>query len=104
MKKDLIRKIKFAYQRVVRGYDDSIEWGFDDYFQSVFVPALKNFCEKELADKEKMKLNPHRKDVFESTLYLIKDLENEEYVDMFSGEGIKRLAKYFANNINIYWN
>ena len=43
----MIKEIKWAYQRVVRGYDDRIYWGMDEYF-SQFIPAIKKFCENEL--------------------------------------------------------
>ena len=53
---DLLREIKWAYQRAVHGYDERIMWGFAGYLND-FIPPLKEFCEQELTDKEIMKLN-----------------------------------------------
>ena len=43
---NIFREIKYAYQRVVRGYDERILWGFDSYLEQI-IPAIKEFCKKE---------------------------------------------------------
>jgi hypothetical protein len=42
--KEFIDSIKYAYQRVVRGYDDRIFWDFEEYLQYM-IPVVKKFCE-----------------------------------------------------------
>jgi len=42
--KNIIREVKFGFQRMFRGYSDDIKWEFDTYF-SQFIPPLKEFCE-----------------------------------------------------------
>lgn len=40
------REIKYAWQRVFRGWDDTACWGIDDYFLLNFTEILKRFKEK----------------------------------------------------------
>jgi hypothetical protein len=61
----MIKEIKWAYQRVVRGYDERCFWGFDSYFIRI-LPALKEFCEKKLDDKNFVKYNPEKAEVFKT--------------------------------------
>jgi hypothetical protein len=38
-----IREIKYAYQRVARGYDDSAKWGLYEFISRVSLPILKEY-------------------------------------------------------------
>lgn len=96
-------KIKWAYQRVVRGYDDRIFWGFDGFFQETIMPPLKQFCQEQLEQHELMSLNPKRKSIYRRTLALIDALENEEPMDFYQKDNIGKLAGYFGKNIGYYW-
>lgn len=46
-----LRVIKWAYQRVRRGYDDRIFWGFGEYFDKFYTP-LQEFCERAVENNE----------------------------------------------------
>ena len=99
----MIQEIKWAYQRVVRGYDDRIYWAFDDYFIQ-FIPPLKEFCEEELKE-EYMDSNPELVRVYNKTLKLIEGLENMEELDFVEkSEKILTFWRYFGNHIGCYWN
>lgn len=99
----MINEIKWAYQRVVRGYDDRIFWGFDDYLEQI-IPAIKLFCEEELKTKE-IKLNKKREQIFKKTLELIGDYESMSIQEYYSGNGADaKLWKYFGDNIGYFWN
>ena len=100
--KDWLRQIKYAYQRVVRGYDERIYWEFDSYFCQ-FIPPLKKFCQMEL-DPEDAVNNPKRQEVYKKTLELIENWEKQTYEDMFNGVRIQELFEYFGKHINWYWN
>ena len=104
MIRNILRTIKFAYQRVVRGYDDSITWGFSYHFIMI-IPALKQFCEKELEYEYHMSLNPHRKRIYTRTLKLIATYNSSEWYSKTNDrdEAVSKLAEYFGKNINIYW-
>lgn len=41
--KDVFRKIRWAYQRVVRGYDDTAYWNLDYYIARIALPVLKSY-------------------------------------------------------------
>ncbi len=99
-----MRKIKWAWQRVLRGYDDRLFWGLDGYLADNIIPGVKRFCEKELENKEVMELNLNRKGVFLETLAKIEHFKKTDWEDQFSEDNsLKTLVKYIAENINIYW-
>lgn len=98
-----LRKIKLAYQRVTRGYDDTIYWGFDGYF-SQFIPAIELFCKNYLSDKEHCKLNPYRTKIYKKMLALIEDWKKHDYDDQFEHPNSEsRLWEYFGKNIGAFW-
>lgn len=78
--RNLLNNVKWAYQRVVRGYDDRIHWGFDTYFIQI-IPALEEFCINETEDEEINKLNQKRTKVFKKTLKLIEEYKNADFFD-----------------------
>ena len=102
----MIREIKWAWQRVVRGYDDRIFWEFDSYFNQ-FIPAVKDFCESEISemDEEYKKLNPQRYGVYTKTLELANEVENAPLDDFYKEPNTTTTFwEYFGKNITIYWN
>lgn len=50
-------EVKWAYQRVVRGYDERAYWDLDEYLAEIILPVLKKFkaqangCPPGLYDK-----------------------------------------------------
>ncbi|PIQ14560.1 MAG: hypothetical protein COW67_13150 [Flavobacteriales bacterium CG18_big_fil_WC_8_21_14_2_50_32_9] len=44
---DGIREVKYAYQRVVNGYDERILWDIAEYLNRVLIPVLKKFRENK---------------------------------------------------------
>ena len=99
--KNWLRTIKWAYQRVRYGYDETIMWGFDGYF-SQFIKPLKKFCEKQLEVIDD--LNPVRDVIYKETLRLIAEWEKQSYEDMFHGTKDAELWEYFGKHISYYWN
>jgi hypothetical protein len=96
--------IKWAWQRVIRGYDDRIFWEFDSYFMQ-FIPAIKEFCKRELENTEAMEMNFNRKEVFTETLRLIDEFEKMPDRNFYDNENEEtKLWSYFGKNIGIYWN
>jgi hypothetical protein len=103
--RDFLNEIKWAYQRVKRGYDDRIMWELDGYFEQ-FIPSIKDFCNEQLSDKEHMSYNPERKEVFEKTVELIKDYEihQESLDDYFEYPNSQsRLWSYIGDKIGYFW-
>lgn len=102
--KALSREIKWAYQRVVRGYDDRVYWGFDCYFLRV-MPALKSFCEDylKLENGERAKLNPERANIFRKTITLIDEWERATYEEVWDCKKQNSLLAYVGKNSGYYW-
>ena len=96
----MIKEIKYAYQRVVRGYDDRIYWDMGAYF-SQFIPAIKEFCEHELEYCDK-NFNKNRFKVYKKTLKLIKKVDKSSYENI--DKNIQSFWKYFGENIGYFWN
>lgn len=95
-----LKEIKWAWQRVKRGYDDRIFWEFDSYFYQ-FLPAIREFCENELKDTQ----DGRRKEIYTETLRLLKELEEMSTEDWYKNDNqITRFWEYFGQNITIYWN
>lgn len=96
----MIKEIKYAYQRVVRGYDDRIYWDMGAYF-SQFIPAIKEFCENELEYYDKH-LNENRFKVYKETLKLIKKVDKSSCKNI--DKNIQSFWRYFGENIGYFWN
>jgi len=99
----MIQEIKWAYQRVVRGYDNRIMWEFDSYFNQ-FIPPLKKFCEDELIDIEHCKLNKERAKIYKKTLKLIEAIDDIDWNNQEDYKHVSNLWKYFGEHIGYYWN
>jgi Golgi nucleoside diphosphatase len=95
----MFQKLKFAYQRVVRGYDDTIKWGFSTYFRQ-FIKPLKEFCEDELTHISLE--NDESIEVFKETLRLIKQYEERQ--DTYNPETEEALWRYVGDKLMFYWN
>ena len=98
--KHLLNRIKWAWQRAIRGYDDTIYWSFDDYF-SQFIKPLQKFCKDELVDT----IDERRIKIFTETLKLIDNYREMTYMDNFEeNDAEQRLWEYVGKNLAIYWN
>ena len=98
----MLNKLKRAVQRLRYGYDDSIFWGFDAYFEQNIMPPLKEFCLAELEIAKMADLNPKRNGVYAITLQKIQEVESEHF-DTRDGKKLANLAEYFGKNIGYYW-
>ena len=104
--RNIIYEVKWAYQRVVRGYDDRIFWSFDSHFIKI-IPALRTFCSDYLKQEESVRLNKERADIYKRTLVLIEHWES--IWACYDGgwrleeEALAKLAEHFGKNINWYW-
>ena len=101
-----MKKIKWAWQRVVRGYDDRVMWGFEEYFE-IFIPAIELHCNNWLKDKEIARLNSNKTIIIIHMLKLIKDFKDNDYgFDDYYKENnsCSRLWEYFGKNIGYFWN
>ena len=97
--KDLYYRLKWAFQRAYRGYDDEAIWDFDDYLVKG-IPALKKLCSKDVYD-DKEGHNKKRIAIFTYTLELIHDYETSEWYQQ--DEALHRLYAYVSEHLLWYW-
>lgn len=106
--KNLYYTIKWAHQRMARGWDDTATWGLDGHFLDVVVPPLEKLCREQLQEMYVCKENETRRNVYETTLDLIEEYERlsnswEKEEWRKEDDALKSLARYFAENIGYYW-
>jgi hypothetical protein len=107
----MFQEIKLAYQRVVRGWDETALWGLDSHFEDVVIPPLKKFLEEQFdtAHQHRGLHNEHRYQIYAKTLDLLLDYElaqdymQDDWDFKKEDEALKALALYFAENIGWYW-
>jgi len=101
--KNILRELKWAYQRVFKGYDDRVFWDLDVYFLRI-IPALKIWCKEELKGTATIELNPSRHEVFTETIRLIEDWEKMSVTEQFNNVNQEsRLLEYIGKNIGYFW-
>ena len=99
----MFNQIKWAYQRVKRGYDDRIFWEFDSYFHQ-FIEPIEKFSQQQLLDKNFLKYNPEKVEIFEKMLDLINDYRTMETADEYKHPNqTSKLWSYFGEHIGYYW-
>lgn len=104
MIKNFFREIKWAYQRAVHGYDETVFWGFDDYLYNTFKEPIKIFCENALEDKDFCKWNPEKTEVHKETLRLLKEADKMPVGNYYNEVNERtRFWEYFSKNIGYFW-
>lgn len=98
----LLRRIQHAWQRVVRGYDDTaVSWGLSNHLNQL-VPAIKEFCETQLLKDQR--LNPKRNEVYRETLARISAWEDMPYEELFKHLNAESaLWSYIGYNCSYFW-
>lgn len=98
------RKVKFFWQRLTRGWDDSVTWNLDWQIATFVLPRLRRFREVTIAyppeitfeewqsiiDKMIFALEWHSKDTID------RDIEDYSKVQ----EGMELFGKYFGG---LWW-
>lgn len=99
----MFRKLKYAWQRAVRGYDDTIFWQFDAYFGQ-FIPAIKKFAQDKVCDLKFCEYNPDKALIFKTTLDKIKEMEDMDFKDQFQPNNkLTQFWAYFGEHIAYFW-
>lgn len=94
---NLLTKLKFAWQRATRGYDDTFMWEMDAYLEHYFLPAIKEFCKRETEDERFKK-------VYDEMLKKIKEFEEMDIEDYYKIDNARdKMWEYFGKNIGYFW-
>lgn len=101
------RSIKFFFQRLFRGFDDSETWSLDSSLSRLILPRLKRY--KELAAYQIAQTN-EMKEAIDEMIYgfewFASDRKYSSYEDSFKDElnraqnGINLFAKHFGR---LWW-
>lgn len=101
--RDIKLEIKWAWQRVFRGYDDRIYWGFD-YHLTKIIPAIKKFANDYLNNQTHHQVGNQRESIYKKTLELIDDYEKNHEKDWSDNDNShSRLFKYFGEYSQWFW-
>ncbi len=103
--KNAKREIQFAYQRMVRGYDDSVTWSLDQSLAKLIAPRLSLFIKVTEAHgnhfdglTNEQWLN-HLNKMLAAFEYYASDERwsgDEEFFMMKHQEGLNLFAKYYC--------
>lgn len=88
--------IVYPYQRVTKGYDNRINWGYDSWFINI-LPELRKFC-VDSTDYLPQELNKSKLKKLSRTIVLI-----DKYNESNDDHDLVRLSTHFGKNILIYW-
>ena len=99
--RNILLEIKWAYQRIMRGYDDRIHWGFDEYFK-VSIDPLYEFC-MQWASRDYAHLNPKKLLVFANTIILIDEYRKVQDTWREGNEALSKLLEHVGKHIGYYW-
>lgn len=97
----ILQELKFAWQRAVRGYDDTIKYGYGfEYYIVRAMPGLKEFCKRALKEK-----SVDDKALLNKTIKLIDKYDKACNDWNISGmeKTEKEMVKYVFENVDKYW-
>jgi hypothetical protein len=96
----IIREVRWAFQRMFRGYDDTFMWDMEGYFSYTFVPAIKKFCQNKLEYCIDEKFISRYKEM----LVKIEAYEKSQLLENYgSDEPEDEMWSYFGQNIGFFW-
>jgi hypothetical protein len=78
--KDFRYEVKWAYQRVFRGFDDRAFWGLDSYLTEIILPVLK-FLRKDGNGYPSKLTDEEWKDVLDKMIIGFQELHDEGYME-----------------------
>lgn len=100
----IINTLKFAWQRVFRGYDDTFMWGMDEYLNYYFMPAIKEFCIKRLKETIDEKFIKVYKEMLEKITAWEEAGKDPKCSDFYNYPNKNsEMWSYFGNNITYFW-
>jgi len=99
---DIPMKIRFAFQRMFKGYDNSFYYDMGGYLEQYFIPAIEIFCN----DKLKEGSDEKRTEIYSTMLKLIDEWKKQDNGcnDQFEENNTSsKMWSYFGNHIGWFW-
>lgn len=103
--------IKYAYQRVVRGYDDTAKWDLSTYLTSITIPVLKDMIDNASGHPHEL-TEQKWKDILSEIIAGFElmdkewdDLEEDDYIKNYkkNNKQIEKSLKLFAKWYRNLW-
>lgn len=100
---DIHKMIKFGFQRMFRGYDDSAYWGLDDYLTDIILPVLKEYRGGVKEGYPAFFETPEEWDVImDKMIDAFQIMKEDDYIldeekEAKVREGLELFGKYFRN-------
>ena len=89
---------------MVRGYDDRIMWGFDDYLFNIIRPSLHKFLITRQSDKNFRLWNPEKAKTDDEMLDLLNKFIADQYSTQFEYPNAQsNFWEYFGKHISNFW-
>ena len=95
------RKLKFLYQRIVRGWDDSETWSLDYTIAKFTLPRLKRF--KELNGSYPHQLSMKEWDAILDDIIYVFEAYKEDNIDGCDQDRRKKGLEYFGKYFSSLW-
>jgi hypothetical protein len=105
-----LRRLKFFYQRMSRGFDDSVTWNLDGELAKLILPRLRRFKELHMGypGEEQGMGQEEWEDALEKMIHAFEHYASEQkYSKVFPedhyvtvDEGMKLFAEYYGH---LWW-
>lgn len=107
MFKKIIRKIKFAYQRLTRGFDDSELWNLDHTISRFVLPRLKEFKRKYSVrgTPSQIETNEEWQAILDDMIKAFEIMSQSEFPDYDKNkiEQVEKGLQLFVKHFNSLW-
>lgn len=98
----LIRPIRFFFQRMIRGFDDSETWSLDATIAKFTLPRLRRFKQVTIAHPDNLSMEEWQKILDEIEWYL--DMVTKNYmIDPSEEERLEKAHKLWADYFSALW-
>lgn len=99
---DLKRTIKYGFQRMFRGYDDTAKWSLDKYLTKIIIPVLKNLKQNGWGYPSKLKNAGEWKKILQEMITTFEILQRDDIKELIKKEkqiqkGLGLFAKWYRN-------
>lgn len=103
------KEIQRACQRAFKGYDDTIYWDYQDYFNKIIEKTFENFYKQKLESWNAVKDNwedeiPDWAEKLLTAGKLFQEMKKQKSKNyILSKRAGERFFDYFYKNINYWW-
>jgi hypothetical protein len=99
-----MKTLKYAWQRLTRGYDDRIYWDFEYYIFDIVREPLFKFLVQRIHDKDFRKYNPDKAKIDDEMFILLNEAIEKGGLNQFEYPNpMSEFWEYFGRTIGNYW-